>query len=458
MTRRARVAVLGAGPAGLAAAWRAALAGHEVVVLERAPVVGGMAASFDVAGMRVDHGSHRLHPSIDPDVLAALDRLLGPGRLQRRERNGRIRLAGRWVAFPLRAGDLVRHLPPRFAAGAVTAPLARRRGDDSFEGVVAGRLGRAVAEEFYGPYARKLWGVGAAELSGELARRRVSARSPGALAARVVRAARPEGRRFLYPATGFGAIPEALAAAASAAGAEVRAGATVTAVRLGDGRGPVDVTVEGGDDVEADLVWSTVPPAALAALADPPAPELPRVEVRGLALVYLALDRPRWTAFDAHYFPGGDVALSRLSEPKNYRDGPDDPPDRTVLCAEVPCSAGDATWSASDDALARTVVDDLAAQGLPPVDPVAVEVRRLPSVYPVATPAALWSIARLDLWANADPRLVTLGRQGLVVGDNTHHVLAMGWAAAACLLADGTFDRRAWAEARRRFRDHVVED
>lgn len=144
----ARVAVLGAGPAGLAAAWRAAAAGHDVVVLERAPVVGGMAASFEVAGLRVDHGSHRLHPSVDPRILAELDRLLGPGGLQRRERRGRIRLAGRWVAFPLRAGDLARHLPPRFAAGALAAPLRRGGDDGSFAGAVRARFGPAVADEF----------------------------------------------------------------------------------------------------------------------------------------------------------------------------------------------------------------------------------------------------------------------------------------------------------------------
>jgi protoporphyrinogen oxidase len=451
----ARIAVLGAGPAGLAAAWRAAAAGHDVVVLERSGAVGGMAASFEVAGVRVDHGSHRLHPSVDPGILAELDRLLGPGGLQRRERNGRIRLAGRWVAFPLRAADLARHLPPRFAAGALLAS-GGRGGDGSFDGVVRSRFGAAVADEFYGPYAEKLWGRPAGELSAELARRRVGARSAAAVVARMVGARRPEGRTFLYPAAGFGAIPEALTGAAVAAGADVRLGAEVTSVRLAGDAAVVGTT--GGEEVVADLVWSTLPLGALVRIVDPPAPDLPAFEVRGLVLVYLVVDRPRWTPFDAHYFPGADVGLSRLSEPRNYRDSPADPPDRTVLCAEVPCSVGDAVWSAADADLAGRVVADLAAQGLPPVDPVAVEVRRLPSVYPVATPSALWSVAAADLWANAHPRMVTLGRQGLVVGDNTHHVLAMGWAAAACLLADGTFDRRAWAEARRRFRDHVVED
>ena len=85
----ADLTVLGAGPAGLAAAWRAARRGLSVTVLEREAGVGGMAASFDVAGVRVDHGSHRLHPAISPPLLAALRGLLGAD-LQTRPRHGRL--------------------------------------------------------------------------------------------------------------------------------------------------------------------------------------------------------------------------------------------------------------------------------------------------------------------------------------------------------------------------------
>ena len=109
-----RIGVVGAGPAGLAAALTAAEAGHDVIVFEGGDAVGGMAGSFEVAGVRVDHGSHRLHASTSPEFLDRLRSLLGDD-LQARERNGRIRLRDRWVAFPLRLGDLARRLPPDVA-------------------------------------------------------------------------------------------------------------------------------------------------------------------------------------------------------------------------------------------------------------------------------------------------------------------------------------------------------
>jgi len=455
--------VVGAGPAGLVAAWRAATAGHRVNIVERSGHVGGMTASTEVAGIRVDLGSHRLHPSTPPPLLDALRELLGTD-LQTRARNGRIRLRDRWVAFPLRTSDLVAHLPPvlalRAGLDAVVAPLRHPR-RDTFAEVVRAGLGPTITDEFYRPYATKLWGVDADELAGELARRRVSASSPADLARRLVRGARPEGRTFLYPRRGFGQIAERLAEAAADAGADVRTGADVTGLRLApDG---VEATLADGATVGADRVWSTAPLPELARLVSPaPPPDVlgaaDRLEHRALVLVYLVLDQARYTPFDAHYLPALDVPVARLSEPRNYRDDPDDPPDRTVLCAEVPCSVGDAIWTADAPALGEVVVAALADSGLPPVRPSAVEVRRLPRVYPLYRPGFAWHLSTLDLWAADQPRLLTFGRSGLFVPDNTHHALAMGWAAAGALGADGRFDHADWEAARSSFRAHVVED
>ena len=434
------IVVIGAGPAGLAAAWAAARAGHEVTVVERADHVGGMAASRTVAGLRVDHGSHRLHPSTDPAVLADLRSLLGAD-LQTRVRNGRIKVAGRWVGFPLQPGDLLRNLPKRFSAGAafdtLAAPLRRPRADTFGEHVRAG-LGPTVADAVYRPYARKLWDADPDELVGELARRRVSATGPADVARRLLRGRSPDGRVFLYPRGGFGQIAEAVADAAVAAGAEIRLGTEVTELPT------------------ATAVLSTMPVTSLAAIvgAEPVA-----LTHRGVVLVWVVLDQPRWTAFDAHYLPDPSHPVARLSEPKNYRQSTDDPSTTTVLCAELPCwpNDDDPVWSASPEELGAVVADACVREGLPAVRPAAVEVARLPRVYPVYRPGFEWELARAEL-AVAEAGVVTLGRQGLFVPDNSHHAFAMGRAAARCLRQDGTVDAAAWMSARASFRSNVVED
>ncbi|MGL5829736.1 MAG: NAD(P)-binding protein, partial [Angustibacter sp.] len=83
----ADLVVLGASVAGLAAARRASARGLSVIVLESSQTVGGLAASPEVAGVRVDLGSHRVQATIDRDLLADLQHLLGAD-LQRRRRRG----------------------------------------------------------------------------------------------------------------------------------------------------------------------------------------------------------------------------------------------------------------------------------------------------------------------------------------------------------------------------------
>ena len=125
------VVILGAGPAGLGAAYRLSRRGlAQVTVLERNAWIAGNAGSFELAGMQVDYGSHRLHPACDPEVLDDIRSLLGDDLLDR-PRHGRIRLRGRWIHFPLKPLDLALRLPPTFIL--VRRIRSRRKGPRSSE-------------------------------------------------------------------------------------------------------------------------------------------------------------------------------------------------------------------------------------------------------------------------------------------------------------------------------------
>jgi protoporphyrinogen oxidase len=469
---RTPVIVIGAGPAGLGGACQLARRGcFDVSVIEREKAVGGNAGSFDLAGLRVDYGSHRLHPSCAPEILSDIRSMLGDALLDR-PRHGRIRIQGRWVHFPLKPFDLVTHLPLSFTAGvledAVRKAIRRGTRSETFEGVLEHGLGRTICRNFYFPYARKIWGLAPVELDAEQAHRRVSAGSLGKMVRKALNAVpgfrKPGAGRFFYPRHGFGAISEAYYRMAAGAGARVLLGSRVTAFQLG-GSARVHVCVQGSNGAEAlagRQVLSTIPLSLLVRLIQPapPAPVLESagaLRFRSMILVYLVLETEQFTEFDAHYFPDPGIAITRLSEPKNYGLAP--LPGTTVLCAELPCFQDDAVWRASDDELGSIVTGALAASGLPVRAPVRqVAARRLPQAYPLYTRDYRLHFDRIDHWLNTVDGILTFGRQGLFAHDNTHHALAMAYAASECLDDRGVLDRARWQQYRRAFQSHVVED
>ena len=472
-----RVVILGGGPAGLGAAHRLrADQKAEVVLLERNPLFGGNAGSFDWNGHRLDFGSHRLHPSCDPRVFKDISQLLGDDLLDR-PRHGRIRLQGRWVHFPLKPLDLLLHLPFGFAAGtlkdlmAKMLPRGRANEDENFESVLEASLGRTICNDFYFPYARKIWGLDTAKISAIQAHRRVSAGSFGKLLRKVltqVPGLKKKGSgRFFYPRQGFGQISEAYAQAASEAGAELRPETRVTAITRPEGPGtPWRIHCETRDrkeTIEGDRLWSTIPLTTLAQLLEPAPPAeileaAGAISYRSMVLIYLEVPTAQFSEFDAHYFPGEDLRITRLSEPRNYALRRD-PPERSVLCAELPCQFGDALWTLDDEGLAKLMAEDLERSGIPlPAKPVAVHTRRLPQAYPIYLEGYEDPLTRLDEHLRTIDGLLSFGRQGLFAHDNTHHALHMAYCAADCLNANGSFDVDAWSQHREEFRSHVVED
>lgn len=400
--------VIGAGPAGLAIGFELHRRGHEVLVLEASDRIGGTAASIDVAGIRVDLGSHRLDPSMPGWVRTELEELVD---LQERQHAGRLLVAGRWVPFPRTGLGLLRGRP---------------------------RTVRMVDE----PLARKVSGVPPGALVADPVRCRDEATAGGLLRATARRIVTPA--TFLYPARGgFGAIVDALAA-----GVRVETGRRVTRLIEHDDR--VIVGLSDGRLVSAAHVHATLPAWQVTAMLDlhhEPSP--PRS--RAVVLVYLVLDRRPYTAFDTHVLPDRQLLPARVSEPTQYRDDPADPPGRTVLCAEVPCWVGDDVWIAPDVALVQRVCDDLVRAGLPDPRPVTSHVERLPSVHPVLTRGGAGALGRAERALSLSRRVTAVwpavpGPRALV------HDLQVGLAAARCVADDGSFHHDAWRATHAEFR------
>ena len=99
--RTPRIAIIGAGPAGLTAAYRLCQQGNNPVVLESDPDrVGGLSRTVTHNGYHFDIGGHRFF-SKSEEIEDLWTELLGDDMLWR-DRKSRILWRGRFFAYPLR--------------------------------------------------------------------------------------------------------------------------------------------------------------------------------------------------------------------------------------------------------------------------------------------------------------------------------------------------------------------
>ena len=470
-----KVTIYGAGPAGLSCALAMARRGVEVTVLEKNSDVGGNAGSFNFGGVNVDFGSHRLHPASDPLVLDQIRALLGEDLLTR-PRHGRIRLLGRWIHFPLRPIDLLLKGNPRFTLGVLGdivgklfKPKAGTQASENFATVLSAGLGKTICEQFYFPYARKIWGLEPEQLSAVQAHKRVSAGTLKKMITRLLPSSTATGGAntkgiFYYPKNGFGQICNAYYAALQEEGVVVHFNATIKSVSLTDAVQRTSYELDGEQHVlESDHVYSTIPVNLLASFVEPKFPSgveaaAADLSFRSMVLVYLQLNQGRFTEYDAHYFPGSDIPFTRVSEPKNYANL-SEPSGTTVLCIEVPCFFDDEIWNADAGTLSKIIEKGLAQSGLP-IDSEIIDttLRKIRFAYPLYKEGAEKNFETIDSWAETLDGVTSYGRQGLYAHDNTHHAIMMGLKAAECLDEAGAFDKNAWSICRESFKSHVVED
>lgn len=427
----APVAVLGAGPAGLTAAYRLAQRNVPVVVFEAGEEVGGLARTVVRDGYRFDLGGHRFFTKSE-EVEELWEELLGPDLLVR-PRLSRIYWRGRFIEYPLRPADVFAKVGPlemaRSLGSYARARLRPRRAEETYEEWVASRFGRRLFELFFKTYTEKVWGVGTDELRAEWAAQRIA----GLSLASALRAALPGGgeppksliQEFRYPRLGPGQMWEEMARRIEREGGEIRLGAPVEGLEHAGGR--LTAVRAGGERVGVRAAISSIPLRTAVGVADPGPPREVTLAAAGLRyrdFLTVALQIEGEPPFPDNWVYVHD-RRARVGRIQNFRAWspwmtPD--PGRSCLGLEYFCFEGDDLWSSSDEDLIALAGAEVAALGL--VEPERLaggHVVRVPKAYPVYDAEYAGRVERIRGWLDGIANLQQIGRNGLHRYNNSDH-------------------------------------
>lgn len=445
--------ILGAGPAGMAAAMELARAGRRVSVVEKSSQVGGLAKTLiferPEGTYRTDIGPHRFY-SKNRYLYDFIEDLLGE-EWKRVPRLTRFCVDGKFYFYPIRFRNVLLQIGVVRAlrmimdfgwerARALIAPRALV----SFEDYAVSQFGRTLAEFNMLNYTEKIWGLPCSDISIDWANQRIGGLSLwSALKKMLWKTSGPKTLvdSFYYPSRGSGLIYEAIKERIEEEGNAVHTNAEPLAVRWND-RKVTDVMVrmENREETLRPVhIISSVPITRAVHLFDPPPPRnvleaADRLRFRSQVYLFLTVKRDQIIPDNWVYFPDTTVPFGRISEMKNFSAAMC-PPGYTSLFVEFFCFEGDRIWCASQEDLFAMTMDTLERLTiLYRRDVLSSHVLRQAHVYPLYDLHYMENLRVILDWLDRFENFYAIGRPGRFRYTNQDHSLEMGILAAQSVL------------------------
>jgi protoporphyrinogen oxidase len=232
-----QIVVIGAGPAGLTAAYELTKLGVSPTVVEKAQVVGGLARTEVHRGFHFDIGGHRFFTKVE-QVRKLWQEFLGHDFL-RRSRLSRIYYDSKFFYYPLKPLNALAGLGLRqsilIGLSYLRWQLFPHGREETFEQWVTNRFGRRLFRIFFKTYTEKVWGISCSELRAEWAAQRIKGLSLTTLLCSMFVTPRKTIKtlieEFDYPRLGPGMMWNAAKEEVERRGGRVRLGSDVVGIR-----------------------------------------------------------------------------------------------------------------------------------------------------------------------------------------------------------------------------------
>ncbi|HEX6126995.1 MAG TPA: NAD(P)/FAD-dependent oxidoreductase [Pyrinomonadaceae bacterium] len=437
-----KVVIIGAGPAGLTAAYDLCKAGVPSVVLEKDNVVGGISRTVNYKGFLFDIGGHRFFTKVRA-VDEMWREVLGDDGFLRRSRLSRIYFNKRFFFYPLKATNALLGLGIwnciRMVTSYAKAQLFPKQPERSFEDWISNRFGRRLYETFFKTYTEKVWGIPCNEISADWAAQRIKGLS---LIATIKNAllqnqATDKGEiiktlidAFDYPEKGPGMMWETVAEQIQERGSELRMNSSVERLVWNDGRLTAVETINSEGEritVEGTEFISSMPMRELVAKLDPPPPKhvteaAEKLGYRDFLTVSLIINKADLFKDNWIYIHDPDVRVGRIQNFKNWSEAMVPDPSKTCLGLEYFCFEGDDLWTMADGDLIELAARELTALGLvEAADILDGAVVRMPKAYPVYDDVYQQAVDTIRDFLSELPNLYLVGRNGMHKYNNQDH-------------------------------------
>jgi protoporphyrinogen oxidase len=439
-TNDRKVVIIGAGPAGLTAAYELCKAGVESVVVEKDTTVGGLARTVDFNGYLFDIGGHRFFTKVKP-VEEMWNEVLGSDFIKRK-RLSRIYYDKKFYYYPFKISNALLNLgignSILVLISYFKSQLYPQRPELTFEQWVSNRFGKRLYEIFFKTYTEKVWGISCSEISAVWASQRIKGLSlfTALRAALVNQKNNPQENSiktlidsFHYPRHGPGMMWNEVKNRVTEGGGEVLLGAEVEKIYLSDNRVTgLEINKGGRSELITGTHYiSSMPIRELIHKLSPLAPQ-PVMEAattlnyRDFLTVILIIKQKEVFQDNWIYIHDPNVRMGRIQNFKNW--SPDMVPDQNKTCLglEYFCFEGDGLWGMSDKDLIELGKSELAYLGL--VDRSLVEngtVVRMPKAYPVYDSTYLESLELIKQFLSTFRNLQLVGRNGMHKYNNQDH-------------------------------------
>lgn len=441
------VAIIGAGPAGLTAAYQLTKLGYSVTVIEKDPVyVGGISRTVKHEGFRFDIGGHRFF-SKSKEVVDLWDEIL-PDDFIERPRMSRIFYGGKFYSYPLRAFEALFNLglwtSTLCMASYASAKLVPRKDVKSFEDWVVNQFGFKLYSIFFKTYTEKVWGMPCDEMSADWAAQRIKGLSLGKAVIDGLKRSLGFNKRpndgmetktllenFRYPRKGPGMMWEAARDRVVEGGNQVLMGHALKAMRFDETTQRWNVQATQGDalmTINAAHVISSAPMRELAGRIHPLPANIPAalgLQYRDFLTVALMIRSEDLFPDNWIYIHEEEVKVGRV---QNFRSwSPAMVPDESIACVglEYFCFEGDGLWNSTDADLVALATAELHMLGL--ADPQTVVggvVVRQEKAYPVYDESYRDNVEALRRELETRyPTLHMVGRNGMHRYNNQDHAM-----------------------------------